>query len=153
MTQAGVKGIAHPGDIGDEEFCQEPIKSTVATLGGIDILVNVAGKQTAVKEIAKLSTEQFEQTFRTNVYAMFWLCKAAISHMPPGGTIINTTCIQSYQPSPFLLDYASTKAAITAFTHALAKQVIDTGIRVNGVAPDPVWTPLRALLTSKSLTD
>ncbi len=142
-TQAGVKVVAHPGDLSDEVFCRELVKTTVAKLGGIDILVNVAGKQTAVKEIAKLSTEQFEQTFRTNVYAMFWLCKAAIPHMPPGGAIINTTSIQSYQPSPYLLDYASTKAAITAFTHALAKQVIDKGIRVNGVAPGPVWTPLQ----------
>jgi len=143
VAKAGVKGIAHPGDIAEEEFCRELVKITVAKLGGIDILVNVAGKQTAVEEIAKLSTEQFEQTYRTNVYAMFWLCKAAIPHMPPGSAIINTNSIHSYQPSPFLLDYASTKAAITAFTHALAKQVIEKGIRVNGVAPGPVWTPLQ----------
>jgi NAD(P)-dependent dehydrogenase (short-subunit alcohol dehydrogenase family) len=142
-TQAGAKAIAHPGDISDEKFCRELVETTVARLGGIDILVNVAGKQTAVKEIAKLTTEQFEQTFRTNVYAMFWLCKAAIPHMPPGGSIINTTSIQGYQPAPMLLDYASTKAAIVAFTHALAKQVIEQGIRVNAVAPGPVWTPLQ----------
>lgn len=144
MTQAGAKAVAVPGDIGHEEFCHSLIEKTVAALGGLDILVNVAGKQTAVKEIAELSTEQFEQTFRTNVYAMFWLCKAAVPHMPAGASIINTTSIQSYQPSPMLLDYASTKAAITAFTHALAKQVIGKGIRVNAVAPGPVWTPLQA---------
>jgi len=144
VTKTGVKGVALPGDISQEKFCKELIAQTVEELGGIDILVNVAGKQTAVKEIANLSTEQFEQTFRTNVYALFWLCKAALPHMPPGGTIVNTTSIQSYQPSPMLLDYASTKAAITAFTHSLAKQVIEQGIRVNGVAPGPFWTPLQA---------
>ena len=144
VTKAGVKALAQPGDIGQEAFCRELVETTVSQLGGIDILVNVAGKQTAVKEIAKLSTQQFEETFRTNVYAMFWLCKAAIPHMPAGSTIINTTSIQSYQPSAMLLDYASTKAAITAFTHALAKQAIEKGIRVNGVAPGPVWTPLQS---------
>jgi NAD(P)-dependent dehydrogenase (short-subunit alcohol dehydrogenase family) len=144
VSKTGVKALAQPGDIGQEAFCRELVETTVSQLGGIDILVNVAGKQTAVKDIAKLSTQQFEETFRTNVYAMFWLCKAAIPHMPAGGTIINTTSIQSYQPSAMLLDYASTKAAITAFTHALAKQAIDKGIRVNGVAPGPVWTPLQS---------
>ena len=144
VTKAGVKALAQPGDIGQEAFCRELVETTVSQLGGMDILVNVAGKQTAVQDIAKLSTQQLEQTFRTNVYAMFWLCKAAIPHMPAGATIINTTSIQSYQPSAMLLDYASTKAAITAFTHALAKQAIDKGIRVNGVAPGPVWTPLQS---------
>jgi NAD(P)-dependent dehydrogenase (short-subunit alcohol dehydrogenase family) len=144
VTKAGVKAVALPGDLGQESFCATLISETVSKLGGIDILVNVAGKQTAVKQIADLSTVQFEATFRTNVYAMFWLCKAALPHMPPGATIINTTSIQSYQPSPMLLDYASTKAAITAFTHALAKQAINHGVRVNAVAPGPVWTPLQS---------
>jgi NAD(P)-dependent dehydrogenase (short-subunit alcohol dehydrogenase family) len=144
VTKAGVRAVALPGDLGEEKFCSTLIGETVSKLGGIDILVNVAGKQTAVKKIGDLSTTQFEATFRTNVYAMFWLCKAALPHMPPGATIINTTSIQSYQPSPMLLDYASTKAAITAFTHALAKQAIDLGVRVNAVAPGPVWTPLQA---------
>ena len=143
IEEAGRKAVAVAGDITDEHFCTELLAKAVSTLGGIDILVNVAGKQTTVKAIADLTTEQFEATFRTNVYAMFWLCKAAIAVMPPGSTIINTTSIQSYQPSPGLLDYASTKAAITAFTHALAKQVIEKGIRVNAVAPGPVWTPLQ----------
>jgi NAD(P)-dependent dehydrogenase (short-subunit alcohol dehydrogenase family) len=144
VEEAGRKAVALPGDISDESFCLELIEQARKALGGIDILVNVAGKQTAVKAIADLSTEQFELTFRTNVYAMFWLCKAALPHMPPGATIVNTTSIQSYVPSPTLLDYASTKAAITAFTHALAKQVAPKGIRVNAVAPGPVWTPLQS---------
>jgi NAD(P)-dependent dehydrogenase (short-subunit alcohol dehydrogenase family) len=143
VKKAGRKAVALPGDISSEAFCNDLVQKARSGLGGIDILVNVAGKQTNVAAIADLSTEQFELTFRTNVYAMFWLCKAALPYMPPGGTIVNTTSIQSYQPSPGLLDYASTKAAITAFTHALAKQVADKGIRVNAVAPGPVWTPLQ----------
>ena len=143
VEAAGRKAVAMPGDLKDEAFCVKLIEQGRAALGGIDILVNVAGKQTAVKDIADITTEQFDATFRTNVYSMFWLCKAALPHMPPGATIINTTSIQSYQPSQTLLDYASTKAAITAFTHALAKQVASKGIRVNAVAPGPVWTPLQ----------
>jgi NAD(P)-dependent dehydrogenase (short-subunit alcohol dehydrogenase family) len=143
VEQAGRKAVALPGDIADESFCNSLVSQSVERLGGLDILVNVAGKQQAVESIADLSTEQLEATFRTNVFAMFWLCKAALPHMPPGATIINTTSIQSYQPSPILLDYASTKAAITAFTHALAKQVVGKGVRVNAVAPGPVWTPLQ----------
>ena len=144
IEKAGRKAVALPGDISQEAFCVELVDQAKESLGGIDILVNVAGKQTTVEAIADLTTEQFDQTFRTNVYAMFWLCKAALPHMPPGATIINTTSIQSYQPSPGLLDYASTKAAITAFTHGLAKQVAEKGIRVNAVAPGPVWTPLQS---------
>ena len=143
VEAAGRKAVALPGDISDEAFCTMLVEESRAALGGIDILVNNAGKQTAQKDIADITTEQFDKTFRTNVYAMFWLCKAALPHMPPGATIINTTSIQSYQPSQTLLDYASTKAAITAFTHALAKQVASKGIRVNAVAPGPVWTPLQ----------
>ncbi|WP_419730870.1 SDR family oxidoreductase [Lichenicola sp.] len=143
IEQAGRKVVAAPGDISDEMFCMALVDTASKALGGIDILVNVAGKQTAQKAIADLTTEQFDATFRTNVHAMFWLCKAALPLMPPGATIINTTSIQAYQPSEFLLDYASTKAAIVAFTHALAKQVAEKGIRVNAVAPGPVWTPLQ----------
>ncbi len=144
VAAAGFKAVAMPGDLQSEAFCVQLVEKSREALGGIDILVNVAGKQMAVEAIAELTTEQFEATFRTNVYAMFWLCKAALPHMPPGATIINTTSIQSYNPSPTLLDYASTKAAITAFTHALAKQVVDKGIRVNAVAPGPFWTPLQS---------
>lgn len=143
IEQAGRKAVALPGDISEETFCTRLIDDSIEKLGGIDILVNVAGKQTYVEEIADLSSTQIEETFRTNVFALFWLCKAALPHLPPGAAIINTTSIQSYQPSPGLLDYAATKAAITAFTHALAKQVIGKGVRVNAVAPGPVWTPLQ----------
>jgi len=143
IEETGRKAISIPGDIGDERFCSQLVQTGAQALGGLDILVNVAGKQTAVPDIAELTTEQLEATFRTNVFAMFWLCKAAIPLLPRGGSIINTTSIQGYQPSPSLLDYAATKAAIANFTHALAKQVAEKGIRVNGVAPGPVWTPLQ----------
>lgn len=139
----GRKAVAIAGDLKDEQFCQSLISKAVEALGGLDILVNVAGKQTAQKDIADLTTEQFDATFKTNVYAMFWLCKAALPHLPAGATIINTTSIQAYQPSETLLDYAPTKSSIVAFTKALAKQVIGKGIRVNAVAPGPFWTPLQ----------
>jgi NAD(P)-dependent dehydrogenase (short-subunit alcohol dehydrogenase family) len=143
IAEAGQRAIFAPGDISDEDFCTNLVEQGVAELGSIDILVNNAGKQVFVNDIADLTTEQFTQTFATNVYAMFWLTKAALPHMPPGASIINTTSIQAYQPSPGLLDYASTKAAIVAFTKSLAKMVADKGIRVNAVAPGPVWTPLQ----------
>jgi len=143
IKNAGRKAIPLPGDISQEEFCKKLVEVASKQLGGIDILANVAGKQVAVKNIADLSTEQFDQTFRTNIYAMFWLCKYAIPHMEAGSSIINTASIQSYQPSPHLLDYASTKAAIIAFTKSLAKQLASQGIRVNAVAPGPIWTPLQ----------
>lgn len=143
IAETGQKAVPCPGDISDEAFCQKLIDTAIEELGGLDTLVNVAGKQVATKDIADITTEQFDATFRVNIYAMFWLCKFALPHMPPGATIINTTSIQSYLPSEDLLDYASTKAAITAFTKALAKQVIKKGIRVNAVAPGPIWTPLQ----------
>lgn len=139
----GRKAICVPGDLKDESFCGKLVSQAVEGLGGLDILVNVAGKQTAQKDIADLTTEQFDATYKTNVYAMFWLCKAALPHLPAGATIINTASIQAYQPSETLLDYAPTKSAIVAFTKALAKQVITKGIRVNAVAPGPFWTPLQ----------
>lgn len=139
----GRKAIAVPGDLKDEAFCNSLVEQAVEALGGLDVLVNVAGKQTAQKDIAELTTEQFDATFKTNVYAMFWLCKAALPHLPAGATIINTASIQAYQPSETLLDYAPTKSSIVAFTKALAKQVIGKGIRVNAVAPGPFWTPLQ----------
>ncbi|VVP83899.1 putative oxidoreductase YghA [Pseudomonas fluorescens] len=139
----GRKAIALPGDLKDETFCRQLIKQAHEQLSGLDILVNVAGKQTARKDVSEVSSEQFDATMKTNVYALFWLCQAAVPLMPAGATIINTASIQSYQPSATLLDYATTKAAIVAFTKALAKQVIDRGIRVNAVAPGPVWTVLQ----------
>lgn len=143
IKDAGRKVVAIPGDISDETFCKELVETAVKELGGLDILANVAGKQVSVESIQDITTEQFDQTFKTNIYAMFWICKYALPHMEPGASIINTASIQSYQPSAHLLDYASTKAAIVAFTKALAKQVVDKGIRVNAVAPGPVWTPLQ----------
>lgn len=141
--EAGVNVTACSGDISSEDFCQELVKTAVEAMGSIDILVNNAGKQIYVDDIAKLSTEQIRKTFETNIFAMFWLCKAALAHMPAGGSIINTASIQAYQPSGGLLDYASTKGAIVAFTQGLGQQLAPKGIRVNAVAPGPVWTPLQ----------
>jgi hypothetical protein len=119
------------------------IARVVRELGGLDILVNNAGKQHAVERIEDLTSEQFDATYKTNVYALFWLSKAALAHLPPGGAIINTASVEAYAPDPQLLDYASTKAAIVGFTKALAKQVAKRGVRVNAVAPGPYWTPLQ----------
>lgn len=143
IKEAGRKVVAIPGDITDEAFCKQLIETATEELGGLDIIANIAGKQVAVENIEDITTEQFDQTFRTNVYAMFWICKYALPYLPKGATIINTASIQSYQPSAPLLDYASTKAAIAAFTKALAKQVASDGIRANAVAPGPIWTPLQ----------
>ncbi len=143
IREAGQKAVAIPGDITDENFCNSLVQQTVAELGSIDILVNNAGKQQFVDALEDISTEQFVKTYATNVFAMFWITKAAVPYMPAGASIINTTSIQSYQPSPGLLDYASTKGAITAFTKSLAKMLIKKGIRVNAVAPGPIWTPLQ----------
>jgi NAD(P)-dependent dehydrogenase (short-subunit alcohol dehydrogenase family) len=143
VEDAGRKAHPVPGDVSDEKFCRLLIEQSVKALGGIDILINVAGAQKAQEHIEDLTTEQFDHTFKTNVYAMFWLCRAALAHMQPGATIINTASIQAYQPSAILLDYAPTQAAIVAFTKALAKQVAPKGIRVNAVAPGPIWTPLQ----------
>lgn len=143
LEEEGRKVIGIPGDLKDEQFCEQLITVAVEKLGGIDILANVAGKQQFVEEIADLTTEQFDATFKTNVYSLFWLCKAAVQHMKPGSSIINTSSIQAYKPSPILLDYATTKSAINTFSKALAQQVASKGIRVNVVAPGPVWTPLQ----------
>lgn len=143
IEEAGQKAVAIPGDISREGFCADLVDEVVGAFGSIDILVNNAGKQVFIDDLQKLTSEQFQQTFATNVFAMFWITKAAVPHMPPGASIINTTSIQSYQPSPGLLDYASTKGAITSFTKGLAKMLIEKGIRVNAVAPGPIWTPLQ----------
>ncbi|MEK5234841.1 SDR family oxidoreductase [Paenibacillus sp. FSL L8-0470] len=143
VEEAGRKAVALPGDLKDEGYCEQVIAAAVEQLGGVDILANIAGKQQFVTDIADLTTEQFDATFKTNVYSLFWLCKAAIKHMKPGSTIINTSSIQAYQPAPILLDYATTKAAINTFSKSLAQQVAGKGIRVNVVAPGPVWTPLQ----------
>ena len=144
VEAAGRKAVPLPGDIQNEAFCQKLVADAVKGLGGLDLLVNVAGHQQSTPTLAEITTDQLEETFRTNVFAMFWLCKAALPHLPPGGSIINTSSIQAYSPSPTLLDYAATKAAIVNFTKSLAKQVAEKGIRVNSVAPGPFWTPLQA---------
>jgi NAD(P)-dependent dehydrogenase (short-subunit alcohol dehydrogenase family) len=140
---AGRKAVAIPGDIRDENFCTRLVADAVRKLGGLDILVNNAGKQQAVDSILDLTTEQFDSTFKTNVYAMFWITKAAIPHLGFGASIINTASVQAYAPSENLLDYAQTKSAQVAFTKSLAKQVAKKGIRVNAIAPGPYWTPLQ----------
>ncbi|KGT94675.1 oxidoreductase [Erwinia typographi] len=143
VEQAGRKAVLLPGDISDEAFSIKLVEDAREQLGGLDILALVAGKQVAVENIADLTTEQFRQTLDTNLLALFWITKAAIPHMPAGGSIITTSSIQAYQPSAHLLDYASTKAAILNYTRGLAKQVAEKGIRVNCVAPGPIWTALQ----------
>jgi NAD(P)-dependent dehydrogenase (short-subunit alcohol dehydrogenase family) len=142
VREAGRKAITVAGDIGDEAHCKQLVERAVREFGRIDILVNNAAFQRTHKSIAEITSEEFDTTMRTNIYAMFYLCKAALPHMQPGATIINTSSIQAYQPSPSLLAYATTKGAIVNFTKGLAQEVIEKGIRVNSVAPGPVWTPL-----------
>jgi len=142
VTDAGRKAVLVPGDISQEAHCQALVQKTVEEFGRIDLLINNAAFQRTYQSIAEIASEEWDYTFRTNIYAMFYLAKAALPHMQPGGAIINTTSIQSYQPDASLLAYATTKGAITAFTKALAEDVAKQGIRVNAVAPGPVWTPL-----------
>lgn len=142
VREAGRKAVAVPGDIGDEGHCQRLVQRALQELGHIDILVNNAAFSRSYQGIAEIPSEEFDSTFRTNVYAMFYLCKAALPEMRPGSTIINTASIQAYQPDSSLLAYASTKGAIITFSKGLAKEAIKQGIRVNVVAPGPVWTPL-----------
>jgi NAD(P)-dependent dehydrogenase (short-subunit alcohol dehydrogenase family) len=143
VEKAGRKAVTVPGDIRDESHCAAIIERAATDLGGIDILVNNAAYQMAQNGgIGDITTEQFDRVMKTNLYAMFWLSKGAVPHMQAGSTIINTASIQAYQSSPNLLDYATTKAGIIAFTKALAAGVAEQGIRVNAVAPGPIWTPL-----------
>lgn len=144
IRRDGGKAIALPGDITDEAFCCKMVADAAAQLGGLDIIVNNAGRQQYCESILDLSTADFDATFKTNVYAMFWITKAALGHLQTGASIINTTSVQAYDPSDILLDYAQTKACIVAFTKSLAKQLGPKGIRVNGVAPGPYWTPLQS---------
>ena len=143
IRRAGKKGVALPGDIREESFCADLVGKAASQLGGLDIVVSNAARQVAQKSILDISTEQFDTTFKTNVYAMFWILKAAIPHMKPGSTIICTASINAYDPSVDILDYAATKGAIAIFVKGLAKQLASKGIRVNAVAPGPVWTPLQ----------
>lgn len=139
----GRVAVALPGDIRDEAFCKRLVKEAASRLGGVDILVNNAGRQQYNESIRTLKTEDFDATFKINVYAMFWITKEAVNHLPRGASIINTSSIQAFDPNEILLDYAQTKACIVAFTKSLAKQLAKEGIRVNAVAPGPYWTALQ----------
>jgi NAD(P)-dependent dehydrogenase (short-subunit alcohol dehydrogenase family) len=136
-------GLAIPGDLRDEKFCQELVRRAVEGLDGLDIIVNNAGRQQARDSILDVSSEDFDATMNTNIYAPFWIIKAALPHLKPGSVIIGTTSEQAYDPSPELYDYAQTKAATMNYVKSLAKQLGPKGIRVNGVAPGPIWTPLQ----------
>lgn len=141
--EAGVQVSARPGDLSQEAFCEALVAGAVDDLGGLDLVVQVAGKQRSVSKIADLTSAQFEQTMRVNVHSLFWITKAAFPHLPPGASMINTASVQAYDPSAHLLDYATTKAAIVAFSQAFAAQAIERGVRVNVVAPGPFWTVLQ----------
>ncbi|KES13382.1 NAD(P)-dependent dehydrogenase [Snodgrassella alvi] len=140
--EAGRKVVCIPGDLSDEHFCKQLVEKARTELGGLDGLTLVAGKQTAVERFCDISTEQLKKTFEVNIFSLFWVIQTAMPHLPAGATIVTTSSVQAYQPSPNLVDYATTKAGIVAFTQALAKQVAAKGIRVNSVAPGPIWTAL-----------
>ncbi len=136
-------GLGLPGDLRDEDFCQHLVAEAVRGLNGLDIVVNNAGRQQTHASILDISTEQFDWTMKTNIYAPFWIIKAALPHLKPGSAIIGTASEQAYDPSPDLYDYAQTKAATMNYVKSLAKQLGPKGIRVNGVAPGPIWTALQ----------
>jgi NAD(P)-dependent dehydrogenase (short-subunit alcohol dehydrogenase family) len=142
VEESGRKAIAVAGDVREESHCRGLVERAVQELGGLDLVVNNAAYQMARESIADITAEELDRTFRTNLFAMFFTCKAALERMKPGSCIINTASVQAYRPDPMLLDYAATKAAIVNFTTALAQEAIEKGIRVNAVAPGPVWTPL-----------
>ena len=143
IKDEGRKGLALPGDLRDEAFCKKLVEDTVKGLGGLDILVCNAARQQSRESILEVSSEDFDATMKTNIYAPFWIIKAALPHLKSGAAIIATTSEQAYDPSPELYDYAQTKAATMNYVKSLAKQLGPKGIRVNGVAPGPIWTPLQ----------
>jgi NAD(P)-dependent dehydrogenase (short-subunit alcohol dehydrogenase family) len=143
VRDAGRTIVLAPGDIADEAFARSLVRTAVDELGGLDVVANIAGRQQFVEDLADLTSESFDLTFRTNVHAMFWIVQEALPHLPRGASIINTSSIQAYNPSPILVDYATTKAAINTMSKALAQQLAPKGIRVNVVAPGPIWTPLQ----------
>lgn len=138
----GKRCLMIQGDVGDEQFCQQAVQQTVQELGHLDILINNAAEQHPQESIEKITAEQLERTFRTNIFGMFFMAKAALPHLKEGSAIINTTSVTAYKGNPQLLDYSSTKGAIVAFTRSLSQSLVEKGIRVNGVAPGPIWTPL-----------
>ncbi|MBA3730476.1 MAG: SDR family oxidoreductase [Sphingomonas sp.] len=142
VEKEGRRAVAIAGDIGDKSFCERAVAQTVQQLGRLDILVNNAGEQHPDKDITDITEEQLKRTFQTNIYSMFFMVQAALPHLQEGAAIINCTSITSYKGAPILLDYSSTKGAITAFTRSLSQSLIDRKIRVNAVAPGPIWTPL-----------
>jgi len=142
VEQAGQRALRTPGDISQEKNCVEIVEHVVREFGKLDILVNNAAFQMTHQDVDEWSSEEWDHTFRTNIYSVFYLCKAAMKHLKPGGVIINTASIQSLQPKSHLLAYASTKGAILNFTKGLAELAMEQGVRVNAVAPGPVWTPL-----------
>ncbi|MBW8687744.1 SDR family oxidoreductase [Chitinophaga sp. B61] len=143
IKKAGRKAVAIPGDLREEAFCQKMIAEAVRQLGGLDILVNNAARQQTKASILDITSEDFDATMKTNIYAPFWTIKAALPHLKPGAVIIATSSVQATDPSAELYDYAQTKAATTSYVRSLAKQLAEKGIRVNGVAPGPIWTPLQ----------
>jgi NAD(P)-dependent dehydrogenase (short-subunit alcohol dehydrogenase family) len=142
VEKEGRRAITIAGDLGDKQFCERAVKQTVDELGRLDILVNNAGEQHYDKDIRDITEDQLKRTFQSNIYSMFYLTQAAVSHLGEGSAIINCTSETTYKGSPGLLDYSATKGAILGFTRSLAKNLIEKGIRVNGVAPGPIWTPL-----------
>lgn len=142
VEEAGKKAVLIPGDISSEEHCKKLVDKAIEELGGIDILVNNAAFQMTHGSLQELSSEELDRTFKTNIYAMFYLCKALEPHLQPGSTVVNTTSVNAYKPSPQLLAYATTKGAIQNFTAGLGQLWAEKGIRVNCVAPGPIWTPL-----------
>ena len=142
IEQEGRKCVLIPGDIGDEDHCRKTVARVVRELGRLDVLVNNAAEQHPQKSIEDITSKQLERTFRTNIFSFFYMTKAALPHLKKGSAIVNTTSVTAYKGSPDLLDYSATKGAIVAFTRSLSGQLVDKGIRVNGVAPGPIWTPL-----------
>ena len=142
VEKEGRRAITIPGDVGSKDFCEAAVKQTVDQLGRLDILVNNAGEQHSDEDIRDISEDQLKRTFQTNIFGMFFLTQAALPHLKEGSAIINCTSVTMYKGSPQLLDYSATKGAITAFTRSLAKNLVKKGIRVNAVAPGPIWTPL-----------
>jgi len=142
VEREGRKAIAIAGDVGSKQFCEEAVRKTVEQLGGLDVLVNNAGEQHYDEDITNITEEQLRRTFQTNIFGMFFLTQAAMPHLSEGSAIVNCTSETMYKGSPGLLDYSATKGAITAFTRSLSKNLVEKGIRVNGVAPGPIWTPL-----------